>query len=104
LAALISHLGDLELAQDALQDALIAALERWPVDGLPLNPGAWITTTARRKAIDRLRRDANFRQSAVLQALAELAEDEAMDETIPDDRPANVHLLPSHAGAGCRWR
>jgi RNA polymerase sigma-70 factor (ECF subfamily) len=89
LAALMSHLGDLELAQDALQDALCAALERWPVRGLPLNPGAWITTMARRKAIDRLRRDATFsRKAAVLHALAELeAEDEALDETpIPDDR------------------
>jgi RNA polymerase sigma-70 factor (ECF subfamily) len=89
LAALISYLGDLELAQDALQDALIAALECWPLRGLPLNPGAWITTTARRIALDRLRRDATFsRKAAVLHALAELeAEDEAIDETpIPDDR------------------
>ncbi len=89
LAALMSYLGDLELAQDALQDALIAALESWPLRGLPLNPGAWITTTARRIAIDRLRRDATFsRKAAALHALAELeAEDEAIDETpIPDDR------------------
>jgi RNA polymerase sigma-70 factor (ECF subfamily) len=89
LAALMSRLGDLELAQDALQDALCAALERWPLRGMPLNPGAWITTTARRIALDRLRRDANFaRKVAILHALAELAaEDEALDETpIPDDR------------------
>lgn len=89
LAALMSHLGDLELAQDALQDALITALERWPVDGLPLNPGAWITTTAHRKAIDRMRRDANFsRKAVVLHALAALeAENEAMEEMpIPDER------------------
>lgn len=57
LAALISRLGDIELAQDVLQDALIMALQRWPVDGTPRNPGAWITTTARHKAIDRIRRN-----------------------------------------------
>ena len=57
LAALISRLGDIELAQDVLQDALIMALQRWPVDGTPRNPGAWITTTAHHKAIDRIRRN-----------------------------------------------
>jgi RNA polymerase sigma-70 factor (ECF subfamily) len=89
LAALMSRLRDLELAQDALQDALITALEYWPEHGLPQNPGAWISTTARRKAIDLLRRDNNFsRKAVVLHALAELeAEDEATVETpIPDDR------------------
>jgi RNA polymerase sigma-70 factor (ECF subfamily) len=55
LATLIRVLGDFDLAQDALQDALAAALETWPRDGLPTSPGAWLTTTARRKAIDRLR-------------------------------------------------
>jgi RNA polymerase sigma-70 factor (ECF subfamily) len=89
LAALIAVLRDFELAQDALQDALIVALERWPVDGLPLNPGAWITTTARRRAIDRLRRDQTLtRKRAILQALAELeAEDEEVEaDSIPDER------------------
>jgi RNA polymerase sigma-70 factor (ECF subfamily) len=56
LAALISHLCDFELAEDVFQDALVVALERWSRDGVPQNPGAWITTVARRKAIDRLRR------------------------------------------------
>ena len=58
LATLIRHLGgDFELAQDALQDALTAALRTWPRDGTPANPGAWITVTARRRAIDRIRRE-----------------------------------------------
>ncbi len=48
LAALISQLGDFELAEDALQDALVEALTRWPVDGIPRNPGAWLTAVARR--------------------------------------------------------
>jgi RNA polymerase sigma-70 factor (ECF subfamily) len=55
LATLIRLLGDFDLAEDALQDAFAAALETWPKDGLPISPGAWLTTTARRKAIDRLR-------------------------------------------------
>src|SRR5262249_7113169 len=55
LATLIRLLGDFDLAEDALQDAFTAALETWPRDGLPTSPGAWLTTTARRKAIDRLR-------------------------------------------------
>jgi RNA polymerase sigma-70 factor (ECF subfamily) len=55
LATLIRVLGDFELAEDALQDAAAAALEAWPRDGVPASPGAWLTTTARRKAVDRLR-------------------------------------------------
>jgi RNA polymerase sigma-70 factor, ECF subfamily len=91
IAALMSHLGDLELAQDVLQDALIAALERWPKDGLPANPGAWITTTAKNKAIDRLRRDINFaKKTQLIGALTEWEaspEDNVMDgDNIPDER------------------
>jgi RNA polymerase sigma-70 factor (ECF subfamily) len=55
LATLIRVLGDFQLAEDALQDAVTAALEVWPKEGLPAAPGAWLTTTARRKAVDRLR-------------------------------------------------
>ena len=58
LASLIGSLGDFDLAEDALQEACVAALERWPRDGLPDRPGAWLLTTARRKAIDRARREA----------------------------------------------
>ncbi len=57
LAALIGIFRDFQIAEDALHDALVAALERWPLDGVPNNPGAWLTTAARRKAIDKLRRD-----------------------------------------------
>jgi RNA polymerase sigma-70 factor (ECF subfamily) len=57
LATLIGAFGDFELAETATQDAFTVALERWPDEGLPPNPGGWIVTTARRRAIDRLRRD-----------------------------------------------
>jgi RNA polymerase sigma-70 factor (ECF subfamily) len=91
LAALIGTVRDFELAEDALQDALLVALERWPVDGIPRNPGAWITTTARHKAIDRLRRENTLaRKQVVLQALLEQeeqsGEEEMEDTSIPDER------------------
>lgn len=90
LATLIGSLRDFDLSEDALQEALATALERWPKDGVPHNPGAWITTTARNKAIDRLRRDKSLAQKkATLEALAELRQknqdEDALDE-IPDER------------------
>ncbi len=57
IATLIRVYGDFDVAEDAMQDAFTVALDRWPKDGVPSNPGAWITTTAKRKAIDRLRRE-----------------------------------------------
>jgi len=56
--------GDFDRAEEAVQDAFVTALERWPIDGLPTNPGAWITTTARNRAIDRLRRDRRLLEKA----------------------------------------
>ena len=58
LATLIGYLGDFDLAEDAFQDAAVATLERWPASGMPDNPGAWLLTSARRKAVDRIRREA----------------------------------------------
>nr|WP_280955934.1 sigma-70 family RNA polymerase sigma factor [Aeromicrobium marinum] len=58
LATLVRTTGDLGLAEDAVQDAVLSALQRWPVDGVPDEPRAWLTTVARRKAIDRIRREA----------------------------------------------
>ena len=57
LAALIGFLGDFDLAEEATQEAFAIAAERWPRDGEPPNPVAWLTTTARNRAIDRIRRD-----------------------------------------------
>jgi len=57
LGALMRRFGDLDLAEDAYQDACVSALETWPRDGVPTNPGAWLTTAARNKALDRVRRE-----------------------------------------------
>jgi RNA polymerase sigma-70 factor (ECF subfamily) len=65
-AALVRSLGDWDLAEELVQDALVAALEHWPRDGIPENPGAWLMTTARRKGIDRLRREARYRDKLAL--------------------------------------
>jgi RNA polymerase sigma-70 factor (ECF subfamily) len=62
IAALIRVFGDVDLAEDAVQEAFAIALRRWPGDGLPPNPGGWITTTARNQAIDRLRRESRGRE------------------------------------------
>jgi RNA polymerase sigma-70 factor (ECF subfamily) len=56
LSVLVRSLGDIDLAEEALQDAAAVALDRWPVDGVPANPGGWLVTVARRRAIDRVRR------------------------------------------------
>ena len=73
LATLIRVCGDFEIAEDAMHDAFVSALDAWPRDGIPAKPGAWITTTARRKAIDRLRRDEVFRRKReALERLLEL--------------------------------
>jgi RNA polymerase sigma-70 factor, ECF subfamily len=87
LATLIGYLGDFDLAEDAFQDAALAALERWPTDGLPDNPGAWLLTTARRKAVDRIRREAkrDAKQHAAL-LWAGQREQEAGPGVIGDDR------------------
>ena len=71
LATLIRHVGDFQLAEDAVQDAFAAAVATWPRDGVPRNPGAWITTAARRRAIDRLRRNRSLADRT--DRLAELA-------------------------------
>ncbi|MDQ6778164.1 MAG: sigma-70 family RNA polymerase sigma factor [Actinomycetota bacterium] len=91
LATLIRHVGDFQLAEDAVQDAFAAAVATWPRDGVPANPGAWITVAARRRAIDRLRRNRSLADRT--ERLAELARAEscehgASDEegTVRDDR------------------
>jgi RNA polymerase sigma-70 factor (ECF subfamily) len=85
LATLIGVLGDFDLAEDALQDALAVAVERWPRDGVPANPAGWLVTVARNRAIDRIRRERTLATKVELLARAEsLPNDE--EATIPDER------------------
>ncbi|MBO0810960.1 MAG: RNA polymerase sigma factor [Microlunatus sp.] len=68
VSGLARLLGDLGLAEETAQDALVAAMEQWPAEGIPRNPGAWLMTIGRRRAIDRIRREANLRQKLSLLA------------------------------------
>lgn len=89
LPGLIRLLGDWGAAEEALQDALEAALRRWPEEGVPVRPGAWLTTTARRRALDRLRRDRVRRTEAsseVLAAPASATLEAELDSAIADDQ------------------
>ena len=78
VGALVRQLGDFALAEELVQDALLVALERWPIEGIPERPGAWLLTVARRRAIDQLRRDARYRDKLALLPTAV--------EPEPDDR------------------
>ena len=81
VGALVRILGNFEVAEELVQDALLIALERWPVEGIPERPGAWLMTVARNRALDQLRRDARFREK--LAAFEQAAHTEAPE---PDDR------------------
>src|ERR1700693_1137320 len=72
-AALVRVLGDFDLAEEVVQDSLVVALEKWPEQGIPDNPGAWLMTTARRRAIDILRRDKRYREKLALLERSPLA-------------------------------
>jgi RNA polymerase sigma-70 factor (ECF subfamily) len=86
LAALIGFLGDFDLAEEAAQEAFAAAAERWPRDGAPSNPRAWLVTTARNRAIDRIRRDRTLAAKTQLLDVPEATEEEMQDTAIPDER------------------
>ena len=75
LAALIGLLGDFDLAEEAAQEAFAIAAERWPRDGMPTNPGAWLITTARNRAINRIRRDRTLVVKTRLLQVPEAVED-----------------------------
>ena len=95
-ATLIRVLGDIDLAEDAVCEAFLIAAERWPVHGIPANPGGWITTTARNRAIDRIRRETGREQrhrsahhlhnAMDSEPDPELDEHDALVDVIPDDQ------------------
>jgi RNA polymerase sigma-70 factor (ECF subfamily) len=86
LAALIGFLGDFDLAEEAAQEAFALAAERWPRDGTPANPAAWLVTTARNRAIDRIRRDRTLTAKTRLLEAPETVEDDVDETAIPDER------------------
>jgi RNA polymerase sigma-70 factor, ECF subfamily len=87
VATLIRILGDFDLAEEAVQEAFVIALERWPRDGLPDNPGAWIVRTARNRAIDRLRRARRYEDKLrELELLVPGQPDDPVETSLPDDR------------------
>ena len=86
LASLIGFLGDFDLAEEAAQEAFATAAERWPRDGVPDHPGSWLVTTARNRAIDRIRRDRTLAAKTRLLEVPEATEDGMDETTFPDER------------------
>jgi RNA polymerase sigma-70 factor (ECF subfamily) len=86
VAALIGFLGDFDLAEEAAQEAFAIAAERWPREGIPESPRSWLVTTARNRAIDRIRRDRTLTAKTRLLDRPEPREDELDETTIPDER------------------
>jgi RNA polymerase sigma-70 factor (ECF subfamily) len=86
LAALIGFLGDFDLAEEATQEAFAIAAERWPREGTPASPGAWLVTTARNRAIDRIRRDRTLAAKTRQLEVPRAAEDTMDATTFPDER------------------
>jgi RNA polymerase sigma-70 factor, ECF subfamily len=86
LASLVGFLRDFDEAEEAAQEAFAIAAQRWPVSGVPANPGAWLVTTARNRAIDRIRRERTFAQKIHLLPVPEATVDELDDTVIKDER------------------
>src|SRR3979411_442812 len=91
VAALVRVFADIDAAEDAVQEAFTVALRKWPVDGLPPNPGGWITTTARKRAIDRLRRESRGRE--LLSKVAILSQQDEEYGTPKEVGPVNDDRL-----------
>ena len=86
VAVLARHFGDIDIAEEAVQDAFTVALRRWPASGLPPSPAGWIITTARRRAIDRLRREASREDRHAQAALLHARDDPPEEGAVRDDR------------------
>jgi len=86
LASLVGFLGDFDKAEDAAQEAFAIAAQRWPASGVPANPGAWLVTTARNRAIDRIRRERTLAGKIHLLPVPEAVMDEFDDTVIKDER------------------
>src|SRR6266540_4359408 len=106
LATLIRLLGDFDLAEEALQDAFTAAVERWPRDGVPANPQAWLVSAGRFKAIDAVRRRARFDASLgkVAEELDHATPEVTFDEAGVNDDRLRLIFTCCHPAAGCADR
>jgi RNA polymerase sigma-70 factor, ECF subfamily len=92
LAAMVGFLGDIDVAEEAAQEAFAIAAERWPRDGEPANPVAWLITTARNRAINRIRRERTFREKARLLEATRRTEENVEPTTFPDERLELIFL------------
>jgi len=86
VAVLVRVFGDIDMAEEAVQDAFTAAVERWPTTGMPPSPAGWIITTARNRAIDRLRREASREDRHAQAALVHAGDEPAEEGAVRDDR------------------
>ena len=86
MAVLVRVFGDIDVAEEAVQDAFTAAVERWPSAGLPPSPAGWIITTARNRAIDRLRREASRQDRQAQAALVRAAGEPLEEGAVRDER------------------
>jgi RNA polymerase sigma-70 factor (ECF subfamily) len=98
VARLVAALGDFDRAEEALQDAFMLALQRWPQHGIPERPGAWLTTVARNRGLDRIRRERSFadKATAIRNTAEALGDDRLRTEETEEalDRAAMEHALP----------
>lgn len=86
VATLVRYFGDIDIAEDAAQEAYLAAVQRWPGSGIPPNPGGWLTTTARNRAIDRLRRESSRESRQAEAAMLTEFDDDSPVSSVVDDR------------------
>jgi RNA polymerase sigma-70 factor (ECF subfamily) len=92
LASLVGYLGDFDKAEEAAQEAFAVAAERWPLSGMPPNPGAWLVTTARNRAIDRIRRERTLAEKIPLLPVPEATMDELDESVIKDERLELIYM------------
>ncbi|MFF4197985.1 RNA polymerase sigma factor [Nonomuraea sp. NPDC001831] len=92
LASLVGYLGDFDKAEEAAQEAFAIAAERWPASGMPPNPGAWLVTTARNRAIDRIRRERILAEKMPLLPVPEAVVDELDEGVIKDERLELIYM------------
>jgi RNA polymerase sigma-70 factor (ECF subfamily) len=100
LATTVRVTGDLDLAEECVQEAFVIALDKWSIDGLPDNPGAWLTTTARRKALDQVRRDSTLRSKLPLLLEPEAVADEGEGASVIGDDRLRLVFTCCHPSLG----